>query len=63
MLGISTADVNLIEPVLPVSLIYGNHSGIIHSAIGFSFVCTFIAAVLSQIRNVIRKRKGSGGSQ
>lgn len=58
MLGISTADVNLIEPVLSVALIGGNHSGIIHSVIGFSFGGTLLAAVISLLRNVIRRRRG-----
>jgi len=57
MLGVSTADVSMIEPVLSASLGSINHSGIIHSVIGFSFAGTFLATVVSLVRNFLRKRK------
>lgn len=57
MLLISLADVSMSEPVLSVAPISVKCFGIIHSVIGFSFVCTFLAAVISILRNIIRKRK------
>lgn len=31
---------------------------LIHSAVGFSFICTFLIAIISILHNMIRKRTG-----